>query len=231
VVVDAASGETLAQGETVVVGTGGNEVDATDEDGEETTTPDDSGAVEESGGTSAPGAVQIVCPEVVYSGRLAPVRISGDGEVVVEASLGGWPDEPGNRRFDAEADGGPDLSGSPPEDVPHFLHWRAPDVRTIVEATIRARAPEGDEIAACRTDVRPGPPPPLSGEAQVGDGTGGPRPNGPVAAGVGGVLANADLGDGSGGPDEGSNEGDPAAEQADASGAADGTDPTSTPAA
>jgi hypothetical protein len=152
------------------------------------------------------------CPPVVYSGRLAPVRLRGTGQVVVEATLGGWPDEPGNRRFDEAADGGPNLNGDAPDEAAFFLHWRAPAVRGIVEATFSARGPDGVELDSCTTNVRPGPPPLRAGEASVGDGTGGPRPNGSRPSGVGGMEPAGVPGDASGGYEAGDGESDDGAE-------------------
>jgi hypothetical protein len=217
VVVDAATGEWLAVSETVVIGDDSAPEDdanqdeamgASGEDGEPADDEADTGAP---ASQAEPSVVELGCPAVVYSGRLAPVRLRGSGEVVVEASLGGWPDEPGNRRFDGSADGGPDLTGDAPDEAAYFLHWRAPAVRGIVGATFSARGPDGVELDSCTTNVRPGPPPPRAGEAPVGDGTGGPRPNGPGPTGVGGVGSNAEPGDATGGQEAGIGQGDGAA--------------------
>jgi hypothetical protein len=126
-----------------------------------------------------------------------PVRLKGRGEVVIEASHGGWPNEPGNRRLDVTADGDPDLAGAPPGEEHFYLHWRAPFVWSILQVTVSAQSPDGEELASCQTAVRPGPPPNGGDAAHDGDGTGGPMPNGPVPLGAAGPE---DHGDGSEGP-------------------------------
>jgi hypothetical protein len=125
--------------------------------------------------------------------------LSGQGDFVVAASHGGWPNEPGNRRFDAAADGGPTLDGAPPDERHLYLHWRAPQVRTLLSVTVSALGPSGEAVASCQTSVRPGPPPIVDQIASGGDGSGGPQPLGPAPIGVG-SAGTSEEGDGSAGP-------------------------------
>jgi hypothetical protein len=207
VLIDEATGEQVALAETVVLGTGGgaDEPDTQSSGGasEELAGEEDSAAPAEpdaAAAAEAPVGIALACPPVVYSGRLAPIRLKGSGDVVIEASHGGWPDEPGNRQLDETADGDPDLTGDSPGEDHFYLHWRAPLVRSVLLVTLSARGPDGEELAACSTSVRPGPPPNGGDSATEGDGSGGPQPHGPAPTGVGGPTAASDDGDGSAGP-------------------------------
>jgi hypothetical protein len=227
VLVDPANGEWLATASTQVLASGATGVDP-DPDGVAGTNlpaPD----TEEGDGTGSPapgpvspgmttsnltGDIAMSCPTVAYSGRLMPIKIEGAIPAIVNSTLGGWPDEPGNRAFDPEVDGGPALIGSVERDESLFIHWRAPTVTGATEGRFFLTHPDGTALAECTVTIQPGEPParrplPTLDDRLEHDGTGGPFPfreagndssTADDAAEILGPMPAAAPGDGSQGP-------------------------------
>lgn len=223
VLIDPASGEWLATASTEVLATGGEGIEPDAPEDDDSTSPvRDPDAESDDVGRTSPasvsatitsdltGALAMICPTVGYSGRLIPISLAGESPAVIDATLGGWPDEPGNRGYDATVDGGPTLDGGVDVDEQVFLHWRAPTVTDATTARFFATHPDGTALAECQLAVQPGQPPArvlaaIDGPTLAHDGTGGPRPfrSGPSVTGVGGGDPDATEGpdgDGSGGP-------------------------------
>ncbi len=227
VLLDPDSGQWLATASTQVLASGSTGI-APDPDGVAGTNMSSPGDDEGDGtGSTAPGPVSpgmttsnltgdiaMSCPTVAYSGRLMPIKIEGAIPAIVNSSLGGWPDEPGNRAFDPEVDGGPALIGGVERDDSMFLHWRAPTVGDATEGRFFLTHPDGTALAECTVTIQPGDPParrplPKLNDRLEHDGTGGPFPFGhpdteSSAAGedgqVLGPMPDGDTGDGSQGP-------------------------------
>lgn len=231
VLIDPDSGDWLATASTQVQVTveaasaGGS--DESDDDGDSPLlSPDDEsedGASERSASPQPPdtrtvtsnltGSLAMTCPVVGYSGRLLPIKLDGASPAVVDATLGGWPNEPGNRSYDGAVDGGPTLVGSVSDSEQVFLHWRAPTVTDTTIATFYVTHPDGTALAECEVSVRPGDPPaprpratPSKDEPPLEhDGSGGPEPftsgsSGGVGGGVAPESPTKTSGDASGGP-------------------------------
>jgi hypothetical protein len=160
------------------------------------------------------GDIAMSCPTVAYSGRLMPIKIEGAVPAIVNSTLGGWPDEPGNRAFDPEVDGGPALIGGVERDDNMFIHWRAPTVSDSTEGRFFLTHPDGTALAECTVNIQPGEPParrplPELDDRLEHDGTGGPfpfrepepeSPSSVEVVDVQGPMPNGDRGDGSQGP-------------------------------
>ena len=160
------------------------------------------------------GDIAMSCPTVAYSGRLMPIKIEGAIPAIVNSTLGGWPDEPGNRAFDPEVDGGPALIGGVERDGSMFIHWRAPTVSDSTESRFFLTHPDGTALAECTVSIQTGEPParrpiPELDDSIEHDGTGGPFPFREPEPGIPlsvkdtdiqGPMPNGDHGDGSQGP-------------------------------
>ncbi len=227
VLLDPANGQLLATASTQVLASGatGIEPDPDGLGGTNLSLPD----VDEGDGTGSPapgpvspgmttsnltGDIAMSCPTVAYSGRLMPIKIEGVIPAIVNSTLGGWPDEPGNRVFDPEVDGGPALIGGVERDESMFIHWRAPTVTGTTEGRFFLTHPDGTALAECSVTIQPGEPPArrplpsLNGRLEQ-DGTGGPFPfradggaDSPAdePAEIVGPMPNGGQGDGSQGP-------------------------------
>ena len=195
VLVDAFTGEWLTTSSTQVLASGTEGIGA-DPDGVEGvgSAAEDEPDAGDGTGSPAPGPVRpgtttsnltgtiaMTCPTVAYSGRLMPIKLLGASPAIANATLGGWPVEPGNRAFDPNVDGGPALIGAVPNDAAIFLHWRAPTVTDVTSSRFFLTHPDGTALAECSVSVRPGEPParrptPRSQDAPDHDGSGGPFP-------------------------------------------------------
>lgn len=194
VLIDPVDGDWLATASTQVLASGSTGIDP-DPDGVGGTNapvPD----VEDGDGTGSPapgpvspgmttsnltGDIAMSCPTVAYSGRLMPIKIEGAIPAIVNSTLGGWPDEPGNRSFDPDVDGGPALIGGVDRDESMFIHWRAPTVTGATEGRFFLTHPDGTALAECTVTIQPGEPParrplPTLRQRLDQDGTGGPFP-------------------------------------------------------
>ena len=227
VLLDSSNGQLLATASTQVLASGSSGIDP-DPDGLGGTNLASPDADDGDGtGSPAPGPVSpgmttsnltgdiaMSCPTVSYSGRLMPIKIVGAMPAIVNATLGGWPDEPGNRSFDPAVDGGPALIGGVERDPSMFIHWRAPTVSDATEGRFFLTHPDGTALAECSVTIQPGEPParrplPSLDDRLEHDGTGGPYPfrsassvesPGDGAAEVPGPTPNGGTGDGSQGP-------------------------------
>ncbi len=221
VLVDVSTGEWLATASTQVLASGTEGI-AADPDGVEGagSGAEDDPDVGDGTGSPAPGPVRpgtttsnltgtiaMTCPTVAYSGRLMPIKLAGASPAIANATLGGWPVEPGNLAFDPNVDGGPALIGGVSDDAATYLHWRAPNITEVTLSRFFLTHPDGTALAECSVSVQPGEPParrptPRSQGAPEHDGSGGPFPftssEGEDAIAV--PEASGLEGDGSGGP-------------------------------
>ncbi len=218
VLVDPADGQWLATASTQVlaagaagiapdpdgVGSGGEPQD--DDDGTGSPAP---GPIRPGTTTSnLTGTIAMTCPTVAYSGRLMPIKLQGESPAIVNSTLGGWPVEPTNKRFDPNVDGGPALVGGVADAVSLFIHWRAPTVSDATEVRFFLTHPDGTALAECSVAIQPGEPPARRPIPQLRapldhDGTGGPFPFvAPGSSGGTGIPAQPHDpgGDGTGGP-------------------------------
>jgi len=104
----------------------------------------------------APTLASLAGPNDVVSGELVYVTLSGDGLLVVDASVGVWPEQSPNTLFDPDAAGDATLVGSLPAGGTATLVWRAPDVAVATRAMLYATDRSGETTATWELTVRPG---------------------------------------------------------------------------
>lgn len=221
VLVDALTGEWIATASTQVLASGTDGIAADPAGvGGAASAAEDAPSAGDGTGNPAPGPVRpgttmsnltgtiaMTCPTVAYSGRLMPIKLAGTSPAIVNATLGGWPVEPGNVAFDRNVDGGPVLIGGVPDQAAMYLHWRAPTVADVTLSRFFLTHPDGTALAECSVSVRPGEPParrptPRPQDAPDHDGTGGPFPFATLEGDdvVAFPAASGPASDGSGGP-------------------------------